>query len=160
LFEHHHYDKMVQFLKDFNASYPNITYLHSIGKSVQGRDLYVMVLGSTPHKHVPGVPEFKYIANMHGNEVVGRELLLYLVKYLCERYQTDERVTRILDTTRVHLMPSMNPDGYEIAREGDDSSAVGRGNAKNIDLNRNFPDQYVVNQVMSYRVFQQKDTKK
>ncbi|KAJ3618507.1 hypothetical protein MTP99_006487 [Tenebrio molitor] len=146
LFEHHHYDKMVQFLKDFNASYPNITYLHSIGKSVQGRDLYVMVLGSTPHKHVPGVPEFKYIANMHGNEVVGRELLLYLVKYLCERYQTDERVTRILDTTRVHLMPSMNPDGYEIAREGDDSSAVGRGNAKNIDLNRNFPDQYVVNQ--------------
>jgi carboxypeptidase D len=92
------------------------------------------------------VPEFKYIANMHGNEVVGRELLLYLVKYLCERYQTDERVTRILDTTRVHLMPSMNPDGYEIAREGDDSSAVGRGNAKNIDLNRNFPDQYVVNQ--------------
>lgn len=52
---------------------------------------------------------------MHGNEVVGREMLLLLAKYLCENYKGNERVTSLLDKTRIHLLISMNPDGYEIS---------------------------------------------
>ena len=42
-------------------------------------------------------------------------------------------------------MPTMNPDGFENAREGDRSSITGRANADDVDLNRNFPDQFKEN---------------
>lgn len=144
-FRHHGYQDMVAFLQELNSTYPNITNLYSIGKSVQGRDLWVLEITQHPGVHTPGIPEFKYIANMHGNEVVGRELLLLLAQYLCENYGSSDRITKLIDGTRIHLLPSMNPDGYEAARDSDRLQVYGRANAHGVDLNRNFPDQYGTN---------------
>ncbi|KAH8289572.1 hypothetical protein KR054_007280 [Drosophila jambulina] len=141
-FEHHNFTAMESYLRDISSRYPSLTRLYSIGKSVEERDLWVLEIFATPGAHVPGVPEFKYVANMHGNEVVGKEMLLLLTKYLLERYGNDERVTKMVNGTRMHFLYSMNPDGYEVSREGDRTGGVGRANAHGIDLNRNFPDQY------------------
>uniref|UniRef100_A0A8I3NCN3 gp180 n=2 Tax=Canis lupus familiaris TaxID=9615 RepID=A0A8I3NCN3_CANLF len=117
-FHHHHFPDMEIFLRRFANEYPNITRLYSLGKSVESRELYVMEISDNPGVHEPGEPEFKYIGNMHGNEVVGRELLLNLIEYLCKNFGTDPEVTDLVRSTRIHLMPSMNPDGYEKAQEG------------------------------------------
>jgi len=72
----------------------------------------------------------KYVANMHGDESVGRENVLGLATYLVQNYGKDDRVTKLVDTTEIHLVASMNPDGFENVR---------RENGNGKDLNRNFP---------------------
>ncbi|XP_031559839.1 carboxypeptidase D-like [Actinia tenebrosa] len=140
-FRHHNYEEMTWLLKEFARKHQDIARLYDIGKSVQNRKLWVMEISDNPGKHEAEEPEVKYVANIHGNEVIGKEMLLHLIRYLCHNYGINKRVTNIVDATRIHILPSMNPDGYEMAATDDDHQA-GSKNANDIDLNRNFPDQF------------------
>lgn len=141
-FQHHDNEEMSKVLRKFSKDFPSITRLYVIGKSVKNRNLTVLEISDNPGTHEPGEPEFKYIGNMHGNEVTGRETLLHLIAYLCNGYGADPEVTSLVDNTRIHIMPSMNPDGYDVSRVGDVEGVEGRYNAHHVDLNRNFPDQF------------------
>lgn len=112
---------------------------YDIGKSTQGKAIRVVELSDNPGLHEPGEPEFKYVAGIHGNERVGTEMLLMLIRYLCMNYGSDDLVTKIVNNTRIHILPMMNPDGGTKAREGDCTSKQGLGNANGVDLEQNFP---------------------
>eukprot|EP00079_Xenopus_tropicalis_P033774 XP_017947545.1 PREDICTED: carboxypeptidase M isoform X2 [Xenopus tropicalis] len=143
-FNYHNNKAVENYLKDINNNYSSITYLHSIGSSVAGNQLWVLVIGLYPSQHMIGIPEMKYVANMHGNEVVGRELMLHLIEYLVTSYKTDVVISQLINNTRIHIMPSMNPDGFE-ASAVDCYGIVGRLNKNGYDLNRNFPDAFNLN---------------
>lgn len=140
-FRYHNSVEVEDYLRYINRTFPDFTHLHSIGKSVEGRDLWVLILGKNPKEHTIGIPEFKYVGNMHGNEVVGRMLLLQLIHYLTRYYRNDPQVTSLLNTTRVHILPTMNPDGFE-ASQKHCLYSQGRFNKNGVDLNRNFPDAF------------------
>ncbi|KYO47741.1 carboxypeptidase M isoform X1 [Alligator mississippiensis] len=148
-FTYHHQPEMETFLRGVQAQHPGIAHLHSVGRSVQGRNLWVLVLGRCPTKHRIGIPEFKYIANMHGDETVGRELLLHLIQFLVDKDQQDPVITKLLDNTRIHIMPSMNPDGFEATKIPNCYFSKGRYNMNDEDLNRNFPDVFKSNWVQT-----------
>lgn len=118
-------------MREIASRYPNIMRLSSIGKSVQGRDLYVMkVSDNVATDEVE--PEVKYISSMHGNEITGRELMLRFLEEIGQRYNAgDEAIVKLVNNSEIYIMPSMNPDGSELRQ---------RGNANYADLNRDFPD--------------------
>ncbi|XP_059834449.1 carboxypeptidase M-like [Hypanus sabinus] len=139
-FKHHNAEELESFLHRINSNYSSITHLYSIGKSVEGVDLWVLAIGKHPEKHVVGIPEVKYIGNIHGNEIVGREMLLHLIDHMVEKYGEDSTITQIINSTRIHIMPSMNPDGYAETENAEYCKpSQGRNNKAGIDLNRNFP---------------------
>ncbi len=118
-------------VKDIVAEYKDIMTLSSIGQSGQGRELWVVKLSDNPNQDELE-PEVKYIANMHGNEIVGRELMVRLLKDLGQKYRSGDAATvSLVDNTEIFIMPSMNPDGAASKRRANDSWK---------DLNRNFPD--------------------
>uniref|UniRef100_A0A8D0GBD1 Carboxypeptidase Z n=1 Tax=Sphenodon punctatus TaxID=8508 RepID=A0A8D0GBD1_SPHPU len=143
-FTHHSYAQMVRVLKKTASKCSHIATTYSIGRSFEGKDLFVIEFSANPGHHELFKPEVKYIGNMHGNEVAGRELLIYLAQYLCSEYLLgNPRIQALVNNTRIHLLPSMNPDGYELAAEegaGYNGWTNGRQTAQNLDLNRNFPD--------------------
>jgi hypothetical protein len=125
------YDEYQKALKGIHERYPRWTEIFSIGKSGQGRDLWVVKISDNP-KADQIRPEVKYISSMHGDEITGRELMMMLIQKILARYEAgDPEIRKLVNNTEIFIMPSMNPDG---------SMAHTRANAFGADLNRDFPD--------------------
>lgn len=127
-------EAIIKKMQSIQKQFPQLVTLIEIGKSVQGRPLMFARLTapvSKDSKPIVDRPEFKYVANMHGDEIVGRELMIRLIEDLAKNYGKDTRITKILESVQIYIMPSMNPDG---------AMKKSRGNANHVDLNRAFPD--------------------
>ena len=141
---YHHYDQLTELLRQYATKFSNIARLHSIGTSVKNRHIWAFQITDHPNTTEKGEPWFKYVGNMHGDEAVGRQMLIYLIQYLCQQYAINPDIKHIIDSTNIFIVPTMNPDGFEKAREGDcdNRQLLGRKNANKVDLNRDFPDQF------------------
>ncbi len=127
---YHTYNTLTQELQRLANKYPSIAHLSSLGKTVEGREMWCMKISDNANED-EAEPKFKYISSMHGDEVVGKELMVYLIRSLLDDYGQDDRITKLVNRTQIFIVPSMNPDGTE---------RHSRYNANWIDLNRNFPD--------------------
>ncbi|XP_062233628.1 carboxypeptidase SOL1 isoform X2 [Phragmites australis] len=116
----------------FGSRCPNISRIYSIGKSVNNFPLWVIEISDKPRQK-EAEPAFKFIGNVHGDEPVGREVLMHFANWLCDNYLKDPLATLIVENMHLHILPTMNPDGFALRW---------RGNANNVDLNRDFPDQF------------------
>uniref|UniRef100_A0A3Q3XD17 Uncharacterized protein n=1 Tax=Mola mola TaxID=94237 RepID=A0A3Q3XD17_MOLML len=142
-FKHHSYSEMVTLMKSVNDECPNITRIYSLGRSANGLEIMAMVISGNPTEHEIGEPEFRFTAGLHGNEAMGREMILLLMQYLCKEYKDrNPRAQQLVDGIRIHLVPSLNPDGHEKAFEGSELSGwtTGHFTQDGFDIFQNFPD--------------------
>lgn len=135
-------------------SYPQITRLETIGYSIQNRPLLAMCLSKGGKKHpkhshhsTSGKPQVLFVATHHAREWIATQMAMRLITYLTANYSSDQRITHLLNTTEVWVIPVGNPDGYEYTftterlwrknlRDNDGDGVITL--ADGVDLNRNF----------------------
>jgi PKD repeat protein len=125
-------------MQQFATDHPDICKLLTITTLASGRK--ILGLRITDNVDVQeDEPEFLYISSIHGDETTGYILMLHLADYLLSGYGTDSRITNMVNNFDIVICPLANPDG---TYKGGNNTVNGatRGNANNVDFNRNFPD--------------------
>ncbi len=95
------------------SAYPELASLESIGKSHEGRDIWLLTLTNQRNKPHMEKPGFWIDGNIHANEIQGSEIALYTAWYLVEMYGMSPFITSLLDEKVFYIVPTINPDGRE-----------------------------------------------
>lgn len=100
-------------LRRLHDAFPDLTRLYSIGKSVEGRELWTLEVTAFNKGDAARKPAMYIDGNIHGNEVQASEVALYTAWYALHEYGQNQKVTELLDRVVFYLVPTINPDGRD-----------------------------------------------
>jgi murein tripeptide amidase MpaA len=112
---YYRYDDLTRILQDFAAEYPGLVRLDSIGKSYEGRDIWLVTVTTFATGQAEEKPALWVDGNIHASEVSPSSACLHLLYKLTQEYGKDADITRCLDTRAFYICPRINPDGAEWA---------------------------------------------
>ncbi|MBI4064344.1 MAG: AAA family ATPase [Elusimicrobia bacterium] len=148
---YHNYAEMTAALKNLAAQNPDLVTLSSIGKSVEGRDIWALrfkkigtdtIFPTGKIVSVPIFPGVLFVSNYHAREHLTAEMALGLAKYLVGNKNNPD-IKSLLDNREITIIPMLNPDGveFDIARDNYELWRKNRANntdgSRGVDLNRN-----------------------
>ena len=116
-----HYDRFYRYteftdiLHGFVKKFPQLLSIESIGKSHEGRDIWVVTATNQKTGAAADKPAYWVDANIHASELAGSAAAVYLIDTLTKQYGKRDDITRCLDTRVMYICPRMNPDGAEWA---------------------------------------------
>jgi carboxypeptidase T len=141
---YHDYAEMVATIQAAQAAHPDIVKVESIGKSYQGRDIWVVKVSDNVAVDEPE-PEVLFDGLHHAREHLTVEQTLAILAWLTSGYGTDARITRIVATREIWIVPMVNPDGGEYDISGSTYRAWRKNRQPNsgttaigTDINRNY----------------------
>jgi hypothetical protein len=141
---YHNWPEMVDEIMQAAADYPAIVSVFSIGKSYQGRDIWMAKVSDNVADD-ESEPEVLVDALHHAREHLTTEQALALLRWLTTGYESDATITRLVNGRETFIIFALNPDGMRYDLTGDPYRAWRKnrqrdsaGNAMYTDLNRNY----------------------
>ncbi|MFF3753090.1 M14 family metallopeptidase [Streptomyces sp. NPDC002018] len=141
---YHNYAEMTSEISAVIAANPGLVSQRVIGTSYQGRNIVALKISDNVATD-ESEPEVLFTHHQHAREHLTVEMALYLLKELTSDYGTDSRVTNLVNSREIWIVPDLNPDGgeYDVAtgsyrswrknrQPNSGSTAIGT------DLNRNW----------------------
>lgn len=111
--KYHDYAQIEQFQKDLQKAYPNLVNIESIGKSIEGRNIYVIIITDSKIGKAHQKPAFYIDGGIHANEQNGVEICLYTAWYLCENFDHIPFIKQLLQDKVFYILPNISPDSKE-----------------------------------------------
>ena len=106
------FKEMSQFLKDAQKKYPQFTKLESIGKSYEGRDLWLMTITDFKTGKPEDKPAIWIDGGVDSDEVISTEAALGLIHRLLTSNESD--INNLRKTRVFYILPNLIPDGSEL----------------------------------------------
>ena len=114
-FDHYfRYAELTDILNDFAVRFPALCKVTSLGKSYEGRDIWCVTLTSSTGGSDTVKPAFWVDANIHATEISPTSCAVYTINKILNGYGADAKITRLLDTRALYIVPRVNPDGAEL----------------------------------------------
>lgn len=125
------YKKLCNDFAKLLKNYPFLT-ASIIGKSVKGKNIYIMRLGR-------GEIKVFYNASHHGLEWITSMLVMRFAFDYAKHYVSGTRfygfdIRRLYEKASIYIAPMVNPDGIELSK----SKPGWQANARGVDLNHNY----------------------
>ncbi len=111
---YHNYKALTKSLEDLAKQNKKITKLSSIGKTLQGRDIWMIQISGDKGKAPEEKQALLICGNLEADHVVGSEVALGIAEKLVSGYGSDLEITNILDSRTFYIIPRINPDGAEM----------------------------------------------
>jgi len=111
-FDHYYtLDQVYEAARALNQAYPQMTTVEEVGKSEEGHPIIAVTVNNPKTGPALSKPGIYVDGNMHGNEIQGGEISLYLLDYLLGNYGKNKEVTELLDGNVFYVVPVVNVDG-------------------------------------------------
>jgi hypothetical protein len=141
---YHNFAELTSEINTIVSGHTAIARKTVIGKSYEGRDIMAIKISDNVGAD-ENEPEVLFTHHQHAREHLTVEMAVYLLHLLADNYGTDSRITNLVNSREIWILPDLNPDGgeYDIAtgsyrswrknrQPNSGSSSVGT------DLNRNW----------------------
>ncbi len=126
------------FLREVHAQNPDITEIKSIGKSLEGRDIWAIKISDNVRTDETE-PTILVNGMHHAREVMTPEITTDMVSYLTSNYGKDAAVTKWVNETEIWVIPMFNVDGNNKMWTEDSMWRKNTRDGFGVDLNRNYP---------------------